>query len=68
MIRLLTILFLISFISCSPKIYVYQGEKLTKRQFHKRIDKVTTDFINNNPRFVELWNNVEVVYDTIQKK
>lgn len=55
-------------ISCSPKTYTFQGKNVTKKQFDKKIKVYTDNFIKDNPQFVELWKDVEVVYDTTQVK
>jgi hypothetical protein len=59
---------LLLIVSCAEKTYTLQGKNLTKRQFDKKLDKLTREYIDQNPRFVELWNGVEVVYDTTKSQ
>jgi hypothetical protein len=66
--KFIIIVSVFTFFSCSQKTYTLQGKNLTKRQFDRKLDKLTKEFINDNPKFVELWEGVEVVYDTIPKK
>jgi hypothetical protein len=66
--KFIIIVSVFTFFSCSQKTYTLKGEKLTKRQFDRKLDKLTREYIDNNPKFVELWEGVEVVYDTIPKK
>jgi hypothetical protein len=65
--KFIIIVSVFTFFSCSQKTYTFQGENLTKKQLDKKLDKLTREYIENNPKFVELWNGVEVVYDTIPK-
>lgn len=64
--KFIFILLLVSFVACSPKTYTFRGKKVTEKQFNRKLNRFTKRFINKNPEFVELWQGVEVVYDTIQ--
>ncbi len=66
--RYILFIAILLFSSCAKKTYTLKGEKLTKRQFDKKLDKLTREYIDKNPRFVELWNGVEVVYDTTKSQ
>jgi hypothetical protein len=57
-------LFVFILLSCSKRTHTFRGKKVTERQFNKRLHKYTVKFINNNPEFVDLWKDVQVVYDT----
>jgi hypothetical protein len=64
-------LFLISILllfSCSPKTFNLKGENLTKRQFDRKLKKYTDQFIKENPEFIELWKDVQVIYDTTKNQ
>jgi hypothetical protein len=61
---LLAILILMVF-SCSPRNYTFRGKRVTEKQFNRKLNRLTLRYIKKNPEFVKLWNDVEVVYDTI---
>jgi hypothetical protein len=61
------ILMVLCLFSCSPKTYTFMGKKMTEKKFNRKLHKYTVKFIESNPEFVELWQGVEVVYDTIKK-
>jgi hypothetical protein len=65
--KFIIIVSVFTFFSCNQKTYTLLGEDLTKRQFDKKLNKLTREYMDKNPRFVELWEGVEVVYDTIPK-
>lgn len=67
-IGILSIIIVSALFSCSPKNYTFMGKQMTEKQFNRKLHKYTVDFIEKNPEFVELWNGVEVVYDTIPKQ
>jgi hypothetical protein len=54
--------------SCAKKTYTFRGKKVTEKQFDRKLKKFTDKFVNDNPEFVELWNGVEVVYDTTKSQ
>ena len=52
------------FVSCAEKTYTFKDKKVTEKQFDRKLKRFTYKFVKNNPEFVELWNDVELVYDT----
>jgi hypothetical protein len=65
--KIIFILLLLGFFGCSPKTYTFMGKKMTEKKFNRKLHKYTVKFIESNPEFVELWQGVDVVYDTIKK-
>ena len=63
--HILSGMMILLFLSCSPKNYTFMDKKVTKKQFDRKLHQYTVEFLEKNPEFVQLWNDVEVVYDTI---
>jgi hypothetical protein len=59
------IFFLIfSLTGCAPKTYTFRGKKVTEKQLNRKLHRFTVRYVKKNPEFVQLWEGVEVVYDT----
>ena len=56
---------LLGSIGCAPKTHTFRGKMVTEKQFNRKLNRYTLRFLKKNPEFIELWNDVEVVYDTI---
>ena len=53
---------------CAPKTHTFRGKQVTEKQFNRKLHRFTVRYIKKNPEFVELWEGVEVVYDTTKIK
>lgn len=67
---LLIVLLTISCRTMKTQTYSWEGKHVSKRQYDLLLYKYTVDFVNNYPKKEDLkiFQNLEVVYDTIGKK
>ena len=67
---LLLLLCLTLITSCrSPKSFQYDGRKVTKKVYNRKLNRYTKQFVKRLPEEDKIiLSNLEVVYDTIKKK
>jgi len=67
---LLPLLCLALITSCrSPKSFQYDGRKVTKKVYDRKLNRYTKQFVKRLPEEDKIiLSNLEIVYDTIKKK
>ena len=67
---LIIVLLVTSCTTTRNQTYSWEGKQVSKRQYDFLLYKYTVDFVNNYPKKEDLktFENLEVVYDTIEKK